>query len=157
MASEIQAPYKFEKNYDVTYVFLAGTVEMGIAQNWQQEIIDFFKNDDRVCFLNPRRDDWDSSWKQSIDDPQFKEQVEWELSSLERSDMIVMYFDPNTKSPISMMEFGIYCMSKKMTVCCPEGFWRKGNVDVVCERYNTPTACSMLALKYAIKHKIETS
>jgi hypothetical protein len=23
-----------------------------------------------------------------------------------------------------------------MIVCCPEGFWRKGNVDIVCSRYN---------------------
>jgi hypothetical protein len=23
-----------------------------------------------------------------------------------------------------------------MLVCCPEGFWRKGNVDIVCEKYN---------------------
>jgi len=22
-----------------------------------------------------------------------------------------------------------------MIVCCPEDFWRKGNVDIVCERY----------------------
>jgi len=20
-------------------------------------------------------------------------------------------------------------------VCCPEGFWRKGNVDIVCQRF----------------------
>jgi hypothetical protein len=22
-----------------------------------------------------------------------------------------------------------------MIVCCPEGFWRKGNVDIVCKYY----------------------
>ncbi len=46
-----------------------------------------------------------------------------------------MYFDPNTKSPISLLELGLYAASDKLTVCCPEGFWRKGNVDIVCERY----------------------
>ena len=23
-------------------------------------------------------------------------------------------------------------------MCCPEGFWRKGNVDIVCERFGIP-------------------
>jgi hypothetical protein len=47
-----------------------------------------------------------------------------------------MYFDPNTTSPISLLELGLHAKSKKMIVCCPEGFWRKGNVDIVCKTYN---------------------
>jgi hypothetical protein len=42
-----------------------------------------------------------------------------------------MYFDPNTKSPISLLELGLFAKSGKMIVCCPNGFWRKGNVDIV--------------------------
>jgi hypothetical protein len=58
---------------------------------------------------------------------------------LDSSDIIVMYFDPNTKSPISLLELGLYAASGKLIVCCPEGFWRKGNVDIVCQRYKVPT------------------
>jgi hypothetical protein len=47
-----------------------------------------------------------------------------------------MNFLPDTKSPISLLELGLYASSGKMLVCCPEGFWRKGNVDIVCEKYN---------------------
>jgi hypothetical protein len=47
-----------------------------------------------------------------------------------------MVFDPNTKSPISLLELGLHASSEKMVVICPEGFWRKGNVDIVCEKHN---------------------
>jgi hypothetical protein len=53
-------------------------------------------------------------------------------------DVIYMYLDPATKSPISLLEMGIYCQTDKLIVCCPEGFYRKGNVDITCERYGSP-------------------
>jgi hypothetical protein len=44
-------------------------------------------------------------------------------------------FDPNTKSPVSLLELGLHAKERKLIVYCPEGFWRKGNVDIVCEAY----------------------
>jgi hypothetical protein len=38
-------------------------------------------------------------------------------------------------SPVTLLEMGLHARSKKLVVCCPDGFWRKGNVDIVCERY----------------------
>ncbi len=130
---EIKAPNTLPKK-----IFLAGSIEMGNAENWQEKIVTKFK-DNGYIFLNPRRDDWDSSWEQKIENVQFNEQVTWELNALDSSDVIIMYFDPNTKSPISLLELGLYATSGKLIVCCPEGFWRKGNVDIVCKRYNIPT------------------
>ena len=49
-----------------------------------------------------------------------------------------MYFAPQTKSPISLLEFGLYAKSKKLYVCCPNVFYRKENIDIVCEKYNIP-------------------
>lgn len=46
-----------------------------------------------------------------------------------------MYFDPKTKSPISLLELGLFARTGKLIVVCPKGFWRKGNVDIVCKRY----------------------
>lgn len=114
-------------------VFLAGSIEMGTAADWQQQVIDMFP--EGITFLNPRRDDWDSSWEQSIDNPQFNAQVTWELENLEATDFIFFYFDPNTKSPISLLELGMHITSRDVIVCCPSGFYRKGNVDIVCHRY----------------------
>jgi hypothetical protein len=108
---------------------------MGAAENWQEVIERTFENED-VTFFNPRRDDWDSSWTHTGE--QFNTQVNWELNALDESDIIFMYFSPETKSPISLLELGLYAGERKMIVVCPDGFWRKGNVSVVCTRYSIP-------------------
>jgi hypothetical protein len=60
---------------------------------------------------------------------------------IEQSDMVIMYFDPATKSPITLMELGFLAARRpdRVFVCCPEGFWRKGNVDIICERESIQT------------------
>lgn len=118
-------------------VFLAGSIEMRNAENWQEEMAKFFSREG-WDILNPRRDDWDSSWEQKFENAQFYQQVNWELNALEHADLIVMYFDPNTKSPISLLELGLFARSGKLMVICPDGFWRKGNVEIVCNYYNIP-------------------
>jgi hypothetical protein len=133
-AIEIQAPNEVVLDTDYINVFLAGSIEMGVAEKWQEKVIAAL-SDRPIRFLNPRREDWDSSWKQDIDNENFVEQVMWELNSLEMAHIIIMYFDPNTKSPISLLELGLHAKEQKLIVLCPEGFWRKGNVDVVCEYY----------------------
>lgn len=115
-------------------VFLAGSIEMGTAQNWQSLVSESLL-DDNVVILNPRRDDWDSTWEQDISNPDFREQVEWELAAQELATVIAMYFDPSTKAPITLLELGLFARSGKVIVCCPDRFWRKGNVEIVCERY----------------------
>lgn len=126
------APEKLE--FDTPSIFLAGSIEMGKAENWQQKVTKALE-DEEVAVLNPRREDWDSSWSQEITNPKFYEQVTWELKALRIANCILMYFDPDTFSPISLLELGLYAQSGKLVVCCPKGFWRKGNVDIVCEKY----------------------
>lgn len=123
--------------YFLKRIFLAGSIEMGKAENWQERIEKAFKNLP-VVILNPRRDDWDISWAQSLNNPNFVNQVEWELKMMEKADEILMYFDITTKSPITLLELGLFAHSRKLAVCCPNGFWQKGNVDVVCKYYNIP-------------------
>jgi hypothetical protein len=114
-------------------VFLAGSIEMGTAEDWQAKVE---RELEGFIILNPRRDDWDSSWEQSIDNKQFYDQVSWELEALETADIILFYFSPGTMSPITLLELGIFSKMSpdKIVVCCPEGYWRKGNVDIVCEK-----------------------
>lgn len=119
-------------------IFLAGSIEMGKAEDWQAVIPELFKDRNKLTFLNPRRDDWDSSWEQKESNPQFSEQVNWEMDMLDACNIIFMYFSPETKSPISLLELGLHAESDKMIVCCPDEFWRKGNVDIVCSRYGIP-------------------
>ena len=117
-------------------VFLAGSIEMGAAEDWQEVVPKHFEDIQDLMFFNPRRDDWDSSWEQKQSNPQFNYQVNWEMDKLEDSDIIFMYFSPETKSPISLLELGLHANDRKLIVCCPDRFWRKGNVDIVCTRNN---------------------
>lgn len=125
------------RNRDRKSVFLAGSIEMGKAEDWQTEVGDFFHKQG-YDVLNPRRDDWDASWEQKFENAQFYQQVNWELNALEHADLIIMYFAPDTKSPISLLELGLFARSGKLRVVCPDGFWRKGNVEIVCNYYNIP-------------------
>lgn len=150
MVTIINAPQPYVLNK--FSVFLAGSIENGNAERWQDRVIGALKNE-QIALINPRRWKWDDTWKQSIDNPMFKDQVEWELDGLEKADLIVMYFDPSTKSPISLLELGLFANSKKIVVCCPNGFWRKGNVDIVCKQYGIPQVNSIENLIKEIKRK----
>lgn len=147
---EIQAPNK-SPNDDRKSVFLAGSIEMGTAEKWQERMIRELADED-IVFYNPRRDDWDSSWAQTIEDTQFNEQVTWELEHLEKADIIALYFDPATRSPISLLELGLHARTGSLIVCCPEGFWRKGNVDIVCNEYQIEQVTSIEKLIEAVRN-----
>ncbi len=136
MSHIIKAPENIllARKKDHISVFLAGSIEMGKAVEWQTDMC-IKLLDKNIVILNPRRTDWDSSWEQKIDNEQFYEQVNWELDAMEHADFILMYFDPATKSPISLLELGLFAHTGKLIVFCPDGFWRKGNVDIVCEQY----------------------
>jgi hypothetical protein len=118
-------------------LFLAGSIDMGSAEDWQTEAARRLSDLD-ILVLNPRRDDWDASWRQSIDEPQFRTQVEWELDGLERADVIALWLARDSQAPISLLELGLFARSGKVVAGCPHGFWRRGNVEVVCARYDTP-------------------
>jgi hypothetical protein len=119
-----------------TVVFLAGSIDMGAARDWQAALA--ARLPEHVAVLNPRRDAWDASWRQAIDEPRFRAQVEWELDGLDRADVIALWFAPETRAPISLLELGLHARGGKLVVGCPDGFWRKGNVEIVCARFGVP-------------------
>ena len=158
--SVVKAPIEMTQEEASQFkIFLAGSIDMGNAIDWQTRVEEELKTTtSSVTLLNPRRDDGDSSWKQDITFPPFKEQVSWELSHLEKADLILLYLDPSGPAPISLLELGLFGRGSgsgngstnsnsnshsKMIVCCPEGYWRKGNVDIVCERYNIETVSNL--------------
>lgn len=140
MNKVIKSPIRLRmKEYPGVNIFLAGSIEMGTAEDWQSRVgRELSKVESVGCIFDPRRDDWDSSWVQDISNPSFNEQVNWELDHIMKSQIVFFYFDPNTKSPITLMELGYaigkYAGYKQVIVCCPKGFWRKGNVDILCSR-----------------------
>lgn len=143
---------------DVLYpvsVFLAGSIEMGRAEPWQ-EMIEQELEEFGVTIFNPRRDDWDSSWSQRESNPEFNYQVNWELSRLKQADIILLYLSAETKSPISLLELGIHSEDRpnRLIVCCPDGFWRKGNVEIVCSRNGIPLHHDLESALGALKTRI---
>jgi len=136
----VKAPGNYEVG-DRVVVFLGGSIEMGAAEPWQEEITKRLKGapfSKQVLILNPRRDDWDSTWKQEIGNPQFNEQVTWELKAQEIADLLIYYFAGGTKSPITFLELGAFGAQGSSIVYCSPEFWRKGNIDIFCDRYGIP-------------------
>lgn len=119
-------------------LFLAGTIDMGNSVDWQDEVASRYTDIEDVAIFNPRRDNWSDGpeWVQDISNPIFCGQVEWELAALRESDCILMNLLPDSKSVVSMLELGLFAASNKMIVVCPEGFWRRGNVQIVCDQYD---------------------
>lgn len=135
MAIVLKAPEPYEQD-DRMSIFLGGSIDMGAAENWQDRLTKDLSDYNEIVILNPRRDDWDSSWKQDpTEGTQFYEQVEWELECQEQADVNIYYFTADSKAPITLLELGLF-NDDNVVVCCPKEFYRYGNVKMVCDRYN---------------------
>jgi hypothetical protein len=149
----LKPPALLEVPAEARAVFLAGSIEQGAADDWQTTLTAALGDRD-VIVLNPRRDEWDASWRQSIDEPRFRGQVEWELDGLERADVIAMWFAPATRAPITLLELGLHARGGKMVVGCPDGFWRRGNVEIVCARFGIPLLGEWDAFVAAVRARL---
>lgn len=133
-------------NTKALQIFLAGSIEQGKARLWHADVIAGINTTKDVVFLNPRREQWDATWEQSIENPSFNYQVNWELDGIQQAHIIFFYFQPDTLAPITLAELATVLArgggSLYSSVCfppvvvCPKGFWRKGNVDIMCHRRN---------------------
>ena len=118
-------------------IFLAGTIDNGDSTDWQQELINTINGVELrrpTSIYNPRRKEWPSSDNHR----EIDRQIEWELSHLEKADLIVMNILANSKSPISLMELGLFAREGRLMVFCPKTFYRYDNVRNVCKRYEVP-------------------
>jgi len=131
-------------------VFLAGSIEMGKAEKWQEKMIQMAENDD-IIFFNPRREDWDETWNNNRYEGEMKQQIDWELYGLKTADVIVMYFDKNTSSPITLLELGLHAASRKIILCCPKDYYRKANVDAIAAHYELESVDTLKELYLAVK------
>jgi len=121
-------------------IFLAGSIDMGSAENWQDRMERDLSDLENIVVYNPRRDDWDSSWVQDpTEGTQFHEQVAWEIDHIEDANLVIVYFADGSKSPITLLELGIISrMDKYVAIYCTPNFYRYGNVKMVADRYDIP-------------------
>lgn len=133
---------EFEKPSDGKIkIFLGGSIELGAARNWQNELIQWLESReyaDKLVILNPRRPHWDASWPvDNPDHPQLREQIEWELTHQDQADIIVYLMAHDTISPITLFELGMYA-HKNPVIYIEDGFLRRANVIVTAQHFNWP-------------------
>lgn len=157
MTQIVKAPGKFILNQHNISMFLAGSIDMGSAEDWQTRLSKDLQGNDNLVLFNPRRDDWDSSW---VQDPtpgtQFHEQVTWELDHLQKADIVAIYFADGSQSPITLLEFGMFAQKYRSVViyCTPE-FYRYGNVKIVADRFDIPVCSTYEEFKDQLQKKVE--
>jgi hypothetical protein len=115
-------------------VFLAGTIDNGNSLNWQDKTIIELINlgVKNLEVYNPRREHWNSNPTKK----EMEKQIKWEQEHLDKVDVIAMVLLDDSKSPISLLEMGLYAKSDKLVVFCTPNFYRWDNVRLTCEKYN---------------------
>lgn len=131
---------------DKPKVFLAGTIDNGNSSDWQGKLIwqmknkynsldpDADKSIGNIIVFNPRRNDWN----QNASEADCEEQIKWEQRHLDEADLIIMNFTDDSKSPITLLELGLYGPQGKVVVFCTDKFYRFTNVKFTCEKYQIP-------------------
>lgn len=115
-------------------VFLAGTIDDGNSTDWQSKVIEQVKGAMTydISIYNPRRKSWDPKARQD----EVMQQIDWEQRALSIADHIYMVLLDNSKSPISLLELGLFARTRKITVFCTPNFYRYFNVLDTCHRHN---------------------
>ncbi|KAI1272833.1 hypothetical protein F5Y07DRAFT_378500 [Xylaria sp. FL0933] len=151
----IHAPSR-EPSRGVKTIFLAGTTTPTEERDWREHLSELLAGEPLTIY-NPLRTDWDSTWREDISFAPYRDQVEWELDMQEAADILVVYFHPASKAPISLLELGLCAKTGKAIVVCPDGYWKRGNVQIVCLRYGIEMVDDVKALKDAVMRKVRGS
>jgi len=132
----VHAPDKDAFPRKLPRLFLGGTIDMGKSPDWQAKLERTLK-DKRGVILNPRRPQWDDSWKNDGRKihRQLRQQINWELGQMERADKIAVWFAPKSKSPITLLEIGLHMRNGKLLIGCPPEYSRAANVYVTAQKY----------------------
>lgn len=117
MSQIIHAPSE-EPSRWVKSVFLAGATSKVDTSDWGQ-VLSSALSKLLITIYTPFHPDWDSSWYEDIECRSFREQTLWELEKQAKGDFVVVYFQPATQAPVSLLEFGFsaQCHVKVIAVC----------------------------------------
>lgn len=118
-------------------IFLGGTIDSGSSIDWQKALlVELNKRYSlpNLTVYNPRR----AVWPSDSDSDVVKKQILWEQKNLDNADYIFMFLADDSKSPISLLELGLYAESGKLYVFFTDKFYRSENVELTCEKYKIP-------------------
>ena len=134
MIKIVTAVEKYEVKPGDVCMFLAGTIDNGSSKDWQMELLEWLKDyqtEKNVIVFNPRRKEWNPNpSKEELD-----EQIEWELEALSKCSYIIMNILGTSKSPITLLELGLFHSNPGLYVFCPPEFYRYENIRVSCKKF----------------------
>lgn len=135
------------------WLFLAGAIDQDRAVRWQDEAIDLCR-EIPGSILNPRRQNWDPKWNQSLKNPHFATQVAWELDGLEHADLIICWLPATAQARISLLEIGLHARHGRLLIGCAIGFHSRGNILAVGQRFGIPVVDTLPDLVAAAKQRL---
>ncbi|KAK8085383.1 hypothetical protein PG997_006654 [Apiospora hydei] len=140
-AQIVQAPAPDPAPIHPHTVFLAGTTTAANdgSGDWRDALCTALSAHP-ITFYNPLRSDWDASWR----------------NDATRADLVVVYLSPHTDAPVSLLELGLVAglaaaaamtaangdqedgkkkTKKQVLVCAHEGYKKRGNVQLLCQKF----------------------
>lgn len=165
-------------------IFLSGTTNFNNDETrWQQTLIDSILNvfptipstDNGIetwaslhspTIIDPYNPTWDSTWREDPSDNKFVEQVAFESHGLEIADIVVVGFmGPAVRGGkvgaggSALVELGIVLERggedrMRIVVGVEEGFWKKGYVRVLCERFGVRCTGGLEELVAAVMEEL---
>lgn len=139
MAVVVRAPQSIAIAELCPSIFLAGSIDMGAAEDWQEVVTQALADIDGIAIMNPRRDSFDTSEPSDMWNVALQQQRRWEAQALAAASVCFFYFGATTKAPISLLELGIaFGRRAPIIVNCPHKYWRSGNVVLECADRDIP-------------------
>lgn len=122
-----------------------------------------------LTVYDPRRPDWGADWRNDAACAPFAEQTAWELARAEAADVVVFYFGAATDAPVSLLELGLAVGRRyggvrpgggggpgaAVVVCVDPAYRKRGNVQMVCQRYGVELVEDFDELAGAVARKLE--
>lgn len=130
-------PLDFDEVLSKPTIFLAGSIDQNTASMWQDAAIQKIDTE-KFNVLNPRRREWNPADNDNV--LEMKKQIDWELDGIDNAHAVLMRFEPNSQSPISLLELGLILGKNiPVVISCPKDFWRRNNVIITAARYGKYT------------------
>ena len=89
----------------------------------------------QVTIIDAWRDDYDDSPVQFKPNQRSAIQYRWELLNLPRVDVVAVYFAPDSKAPVSLLDFGLAAArdATKLVVYCEDDSHLRCHVEHICQ------------------------
>ena len=76
---------------------------------------------------------------------------EWEIDHMSIANVIAFNFISNEDCSSALIALGMYARTDRIIVCCDDEFYKKGDIDALCDREDIPQVDSLdLLIKWTI-------